>query len=145
MLELAEVNMDRPIKKAIVDRGYRGRRWIGDAEVLTPGKPEKGQSRWLQAKMRKRFRRRAAIEPLIGHLKNDFRLRRCFLKGQLGDSMNLLLASAAWNLRKWMREVLSCFYRALNGRHDIAYIDWRRQIRPLIVRLTPSFAIPSRS
>ena len=53
--------------------------------------------------MRKRFRRRAAIEPLLSHLKHDFRLLRCFLKGFRGDQLNLMLAAAAWNFRKWMR------------------------------------------
>jgi hypothetical protein len=53
--------------------------------------------------MRKRFRRSAAIEPVISHLKHDFRLLRCFLKGFRGDQLNLMLAAAAWNFRKWMR------------------------------------------
>ena len=60
--------------------------------------------------MRKRFRRRVAIEPLLSHLKHDFRLLRCFLKGFRGDQLNLMLAAAAWNFRKWMRLViLFCF------------------------------------
>ena len=40
--------------------------------------------------MRKRFRRRAAIEPVISHLKAHFRLLRCFLKGFQGDQLNLM-------------------------------------------------------
>jgi hypothetical protein len=43
-----------------------------------------------------------AIEPRIGHLKNDFRLDRNFLEGQKGDTFNLLLAEIAWNLNHWM-------------------------------------------
>jgi len=53
--------------------------------------------------MRARFRRRAAIEPVISHLKYQCRLMRCCLKGFVGDQMNLLLAAAAWNLKKWLR------------------------------------------
>ena len=53
--------------------------------------------------MRARFRRRAAIEPVISHLKHQYRLVRCFLKGFVGDQVNLLLAAAAWNLKKWLR------------------------------------------
>ena len=49
--------------------------------------------------MKKRFRRRAAIEPVIGHLESDFRLARNYLKGSVGDSLNLMLATAAWNFR----------------------------------------------
>jgi len=89
--------------KAIVDRGYRGRKEVDGTEVLLPGKPKPGQSRRESAKMRARFRRRAAIEPVISHLKHQYRLARCFLKGFSGDQMNLLLAAAAWNLKKWLR------------------------------------------
>ena len=89
--------------KAIVDRGYRGRKEVDGTEVLLPGKPQPGQSKSVSAKMRARFRRRAAIEPVISHLKHQYRLARCFLKGFAGDQANLLLAAAAWNLKKWLR------------------------------------------
>jgi len=91
--------------KAIVDRGYRGRKEVDGTEVLLPGKPKPGQSKGVSARIRARFRRRAAIEPLISHLKHQYRLARCFLKGFVGDQVNLLLAAAAWNLRKWLRAV----------------------------------------
>jgi IS5 family transposase len=48
-------------------------------------------TRKKSAAMRRRFRRRAAIEALISHLKQDFRLLRCFLKGFQGDQLNLML------------------------------------------------------
>jgi IS5 family transposase len=89
--------------KAIVDRGYRGRKEVDGTEVLLPSKPKPGQSKRESAKMRARFRRRAAIEPVISHLKHQYRLARCFLKGFSGDQINLLLAAAAWNLKKWLR------------------------------------------
>lgn len=91
--------------KAIVDRGYRGRQEVDGTEVLLPGRPKPGQSKRESAKMRARFRRRAAIEPVISHLKHQYRLVRCFLKGFVGDQVNLLLAAAAWNLKKWLRGV----------------------------------------
>jgi IS5 family transposase len=99
--------------KAIVDRGYRGRKEVDGTEVLLPGKPKPGQSKSVSAQMRARFRRRAAIEPLISQLKQQYRLARCFLKGFVGDQLNLLLAAAAWNLKKWLRAAalfwLQCF------------------------------------
>jgi hypothetical protein len=55
--------------------------------------PEKEQKR-------KKFKRRAAIEPTIGHLKSDHRLSRNYLKGFVGDEINLLLAATAFNLKK---------------------------------------------
>ncbi len=55
---------------------------------------------------RKRFRRRAEIEPVIGHLKSDHRLKRNFLKGFVGDQINLVMAAAAFSFKKWMREAV---------------------------------------
>lgn len=95
--------------QAIVDRGYRGRKAVDGTEVLLPGKPKPGQSKPVSARMRARFRRRAAIEPVLSHLKHQYRLARCFLKGFVGDQVNRLLAAAAWNLKKWLRAAaLSC-------------------------------------
>ena len=89
--------------RAIVDRGYRGRQQVEGTQVLVPGRAKAGQSKSVTAKMRARFRRRAAIEPVISHLKHQYRLVRCFLKGFVGDNLNLGLAAAAWNLKKWLR------------------------------------------
>jgi len=115
VLEQVEAVTDARPSHAIVDRGYRGRKHVGNTEILVPGRPPDGQSKALNARMRKRFRRRAAIEPVIGHLKADFRLARCFLKGFKGDQINLMLAAAAWNLRKWMRNLLLFCLRLLSA------------------------------
>ena len=98
---------------AIADRGYRGRSQWGETSLVIPGVPKKGDSPYVKRKARARFRRRAAIEPRIGHLKSDFRLGRNFLKGENGDSINLLLAAAASNLSLWMRKVLSALFALL--------------------------------
>jgi hypothetical protein len=60
----------------------------------------------LRSKQRKRNGRREAIEPVIGHLKNNCRMARCCLKGA---GLNLGLAAAAWNLKKWINELLFAF------------------------------------
>ena len=52
---------------------------------------------------RKRLRRRTGIEPVIGHLKSDHRLKINFLKGFTGDQVNLLIAAAEFNFKKRMR------------------------------------------
>ena len=49
------------------------------------------------------LKRRAAIEPTIGHLKSDNRLNRNHLTGQEGDRINALLAAAGYNFRKLLR------------------------------------------
>jgi IS5 family transposase len=90
----------------IADRGYRGRLKLKDAQIVTPKPARKNASPQAIALARKRFRRRAGIEPIIGHLKSDHRLKRNFLKGFVGDEINVLMAATAFNLRKWMRAVI---------------------------------------
>jgi IS5 family transposase len=97
----------------IADRGYRGKARCGQTEVITPKPPKASDTLYARRKARRRFRRRAAIEPRIGHLKSDHRLGRNFLKGQQGDAINLLLASAASNLSLWMRQTFSALLLAL--------------------------------
>ena len=52
------------------------------------------------------LKRRAAIEPTIGHLKSDNRMDRNYLTGQEGDRINAVLAAAGYNLRKLLRWVV---------------------------------------
>jgi IS5 family transposase len=82
---------------------------------VTPNRPKKNATAYEKRKAKARFRRRAAIEPRIGHLKSDFRLGRNFLKGQVGDAMNLLLAAAASNLSLWMRQVFFALVSAIQN------------------------------
>jgi IS5 family transposase len=92
-------------KVAICDRGYRGQSKVGETQILIPKPSGKKATPYQRQKARKRFRKRAGIEPIIGHLKSDYRLMRNYLKGTVGDSINLMLAAAAFNFKKWMREV----------------------------------------
>lgn len=50
-------------------------------------------------------RKRASIEPVISHLKQDHRMDRCRYKGFDGDRINVSLATTAWNTRKWMKQM----------------------------------------
>lgn len=102
VLDRAMAVRAKPIKTAVCDRGYRGKRKVGETSIILPGAPLKRDNRYQRDKKRRRCRRRAAIEPLIGHLKSDHRLGRCYLKGSIGDAINLLMAACAWNLKKWL-------------------------------------------
>jgi len=101
-LKSANKNRTKPIQEAICDRGYRGVKEVGETKISMPGTPLKRDTKYQREQKRKKFKRRAAIEPVIGHLKSDFRLARNYLKGFIGDEINLLLAAAAFNLKKWM-------------------------------------------
>jgi IS5 family transposase len=93
------------IDKLIVDRGFRGTSKVGTTIIQRPEKPKKTDSQYQKQKRRKDFGRRAAIEPIISHLKSDFLLSRNYLKGSVGDSINLTLSCAAFNFRKYMRKL----------------------------------------
>lgn len=84
-------------QNVFVDRGYRGPKTINQTNICVP-KPDKN----ITKIKRKRHGRRAAIEPVIGHLKSDYRMGRNFLKGVVGDEMNVLLAAAAMNFKRVM-------------------------------------------
>lgn len=103
------------IKTATTDRGYRGVAKINDIVIQTPKKfNPKNQTKYQQSKLKKHFHRRAAIEPIIGHLKTDHRLNRNFYKGIVGDNINIMLVAAAFNIKrmmnKWKSSFLSIFY-----------------------------------
>ena len=63
---------------------------------------------------RERFLRRASIEPIIGHIKQDHRLLRNYLKGTEGDMINTLLAGAAFNIMKMLRKIRESVINVLN-------------------------------
>jgi DDE family transposase len=68
-----------------------------------------GQVRRVTKVIRREMRRRAAVEPVIGHLKDDHRMRRNYLKGRDGDRINAVLAAAGYNfslLLRWFEELL---------------------------------------
>ncbi|MDI9319824.1 MAG: IS5 family transposase [Phycisphaerales bacterium] len=90
-------------KEITADRGYRGKKQINETTINTP-KTFNQLSSYHQKKLRHQFRRRAAIEPVIGHLKTDHRLSRNFYKGIKGDEMNLLLSAAAFNFKRMMNK-----------------------------------------
>jgi IS5 family transposase len=82
-----------------VDKGYRGHGYEGETLVHVSGERHGRLSR----AERKRRRRRAAIEPVIGHTKHDHGMLRCFLKGAEGDAINAILAGCGFNLSKLLR------------------------------------------
>ncbi len=91
------------------DRGYHAAehsekvRQIDYIAIPRKGKkkhPDSGTHRFKRLQ-----RKRAAIEPIIGHLKSDHRMDRSRYKGFKGDKMNVSLAATAWNAKKWMKQM----------------------------------------
>ncbi|MBW1676946.1 MAG: IS5 family transposase [Deltaproteobacteria bacterium] len=79
-----------------VDMGYRGHGYSGEVEIHVDkrrrGRTAKSLWRWMK--------RRAAIEPGIGHLKSEHRMDRNRLRGVEGDRFNAILSAAGMNFRK---------------------------------------------
>jgi IS5 family transposase len=94
---------------AFVDMGYRGHWYSGDCQVHVDkrrrGRTSKSLWRWMK--------RRAAVEPAIGHLKSEHRMDRNRLKGEEGDQLNAILSAAGMNFRKllrWLAALLRLFF-----------------------------------
>lgn len=88
-------------KQAAVDKGFRGGKYHPEGlQVLVAG------TRKFSGVLKRLVKRRSAIEPVIGHLKQDHALKRNFLQGKQGDQINALLAACGFNLRKLYRCLL---------------------------------------
>jgi len=93
-----------PVERAYVDRGYRGH--DADKQRVFVS----GQKRGVTPTIRREIRRRAGIEPVIGHMKEDGHLGRNFLAGATGDAINLILTAAGHNLRllrAWLSQLFA--------------------------------------
>jgi IS5 family transposase len=91
------------LKNNFVDRGYRGVKKVLGTNIIIPSY-HPHHSAYLKQKLRKGFGRRAAIEPVIAHLKSDHRLSRNFYKGIFGDNINVMLSAAAMNFKRMMNK-----------------------------------------
>jgi len=101
-LEQYERLLDKRPATVTADRGYKGKSKIKETLIQTPKPFSQKLTQYQQQKQKKSFRRRAAIEPIIGHTKSDHRLSRNFYKGVFGDAINVMLASAGFNFKRMM-------------------------------------------
>ena len=95
---------------AYVDKGYKGNpKQLGQTNIHLANRRKKSMkpSEWRW------FKRRSAIEPVIGHMKNDNRMGRNTLKGTDGDKMNAILAACGFNLRKLLRAIFWLIFKEL--------------------------------
>jgi IS5 family transposase len=89
----------RNLERCYVDKGYRGHK-LKKPFVVMPGR-----KRGVTATIRKELKRRNAIEPIIGHMKEDGKLNRNYLKGTFGDKINAILCGAGHNIRIILRKL----------------------------------------
>src|SRR5262245_20554778 len=104
VIEATERLTGREIERAYVDKGYRGHDAPNPRRVFISG-----QKRGVFGRIKRELTRRSAIEAVIGHMKAEGHLGRCYLKGRAGDAANVILSAVGYNLRlvlAWLRIIL---------------------------------------
>ena len=103
------------LDRAITDAGYRGHNAPPEHKFRVY---LAGQKRRMTPQIKRELKRRSAIEPVIGHLKDDHRMRRNYLAHASGDAINAVLAAAGYNFRRlirWLRLLLLRILLALDA------------------------------
>ena len=88
----------KSVKRGFVDKGYKGHK-VTEAEIYITGK------RGLTRHYKNLLKRRQSIEPHIGHMKNEGKLGRNYLKGSLGDHLNAVLCAIGHNMKLILRRM----------------------------------------
>jgi transposase, IS5 family len=108
-----EALIGNQIKKILADAGYRGHN-APDTHTLRVF--TQGQKHGVSPALKKQMKRRAAIEPVIGHIKNEHRMGRCHLAHSKGDAINAVLAAAGYNfslILNWLKDYLCLLLLAI--------------------------------
>lgn len=119
LLEQMESHNQKLPRELVYDRGGRGKSQIKGVKISIPGKAKKTDTAYQRTIKRRKFRTRAAIEPIIGHLKYGFRMAQNYYLGEKGPQINALLAATGWNLKKMMEllkeKIIFHFFRWLKN------------------------------
>jgi len=110
-----EALIGNTIERVIADKGYRGHNAPPDYKFRVF---IAGQKRRMTPKIKREMRRRAAVEPVIGHLKAEHRMDRNYLAHRAGDVINAVLAAAGYNFRlllRWLKLLLFQILALLGG------------------------------
>ena len=110
------------IKRIIADKGYRGHGMPAPYNLRVYVSERK---HGVTPAIKRELKRRAAVEPVIGHLKGYHRLDRNFLIGTHGDATNAVLAAVGYNFARliaWLRATFCVFWL-------VARMAWIRQLR----------------
>ena len=103
------------LTQVIADAGYRGHNAPSapGLRVFTAG-----QKRGVTQTIKPALRRRATVEPVLGHLKAEHRMGRNYLATPAGDAVNAVLAAVGHNFRlllAWLPILVRWFLLALSG------------------------------
>jgi IS5 family transposase len=111
VIEETQALTGREIERIYIDKGYR------DHDAPKPLRVSRSrQKRGVFGTIKRELKRRSAIEPVIGHMKNDGHLGRNYLKGRAGDAANAVLSAIGHNFRlilAWLRILLRLVLEAI--------------------------------
>jgi transposase, IS5 family len=97
-----EMCIGAELERAVTDAGYKGHKAPAERRLRVY---VAGQKRGVTQEIKRAFRRRSAIEPVIGHTKGEHRMGRNYLSGSQGDAINAVLAAVGYNfslLLRWL-------------------------------------------
>ena len=101
-----------PAQRVLTDAGYRGHKlpipWKFRVFV-------DGQKRGVTKTIKRLMKRRAAVEPVIGHLKAEHRMGRNYLAHRIGDAINAILAAIGYNFRLLRRFIAQLLLRLVRS------------------------------
>lgn len=124
LLQMEDNKLKLPEELAY-DRGGKGKSEIKGVKIIIPDKPKAKDTAYQKQQKRKKFRARAGIEPIIGHLKTDFRMLQNYLLGEKGIQINAFMAATAWNLKKMMeklkKKLLRLIWKILFSQNELQF------------------------
>jgi IS5 family transposase len=104
VLARLEERLGLALERGHVDKGYRGHDYPNKFKIWITDQKQR-----LTPALKREMKRRAAVEPIIGHVKNEHRMGRNYLLGRSGDRINAILAAAGFNfhlLLRWFAALL---------------------------------------
>ncbi len=110
MLPEIERLVGAPAQRVLTDAGYRGHK------LPNPWKFRvfvDGQKRRMTKAIRRLMKRRASVEPVIGHLKAEHRMGRNYLAHRMDDAINAILAAVGYNFRLLRRFIAQLLLRLI--------------------------------
>ena len=96
------VSTDKEVGNMFVDLGYCGNNYQQKGKIYTPLTKKK-----ITPKLKVMQKRRSAVEPVIGHLKQYGRMGRNYLKGVIGDILNPIISAVGFNLRSISNKLMA--------------------------------------
>ena len=96
---------DVEARRIHVDKGYRGHGYPKKVRVWISG-----QLRRVTKPIRRKMKYRAAVAPVIGHVKAEHHMERNHLIGRAGDRATAIMAAAGDNLSpliRWIETLIS--------------------------------------